>query len=102
MPRTKAFDQTEILDKVTGFFWQQGYNSTPPQAILDETGLSRSSLYDTYGDKHSLFLKCLQHYRDAEPGGVIKSLDHSEDPAAAIRKIFQAAWDHVRLEEQRK
>ena len=102
MPRTKTFDEVEILDKTTNLFWQQGYNGTAPQAILDETGLSRSSLYDTYGDKRSLFLQCLQHYRDRDTAFVIRFLDRSEDTGAAIRLIFQSAWEHVRNSRQRK
>ncbi|WP_431211456.1 TetR/AcrR family transcriptional regulator [Puia sp. P3] len=64
MPRTKSFNQEDMLDKAKDLFWRKGYNGTPPQDIIDETGLSRSSLYDTYGDKHSLFIKTLQRYRD--------------------------------------
>ncbi len=102
MPRTKSFDQVEILQKATHLFWEQGYNGTPPQAILDQTGLSRSSLYDTYGDKRSLFLQCLHHYRDSETAAVIRYLDASKDSATAIRRIFQGAWEHVRRSRHRK
>jgi TetR/AcrR family transcriptional regulator, transcriptional repressor for nem operon len=95
MPRTKSFDEVEVLDKATDLFWAQGYNGTPPQTILDGTGLSRSSLYDTYGDKHSLFLKCLQHYRDTETVMGIRYLDEAPDPAAAIRRLFQGYWEYA-------
>ena len=93
MPRTKSFDPDEILDKATDLFWQQGYNATPPQTILDGTGLSRSSLYDTYGDKHSLFLQCLRRYRDTETVAGIRYLDEAPDPAAAIRRLFLGYYD---------
>jgi TetR/AcrR family transcriptional regulator, transcriptional repressor for nem operon len=102
MPRTKSFDQEEILDKATNLFWRQGYNGTPPQDILDTTGLSRSSLYDTYGDKHSLFLQCLQRYRETETAIIIDYLDGSEDPAAAIRSVFLSAWEHTAKQRQQK
>ena len=102
MPRTKSFDQEEILDKATNLFWQQGYNGTPPQDILDTTGLSRSSLYDTYGDKHSLFLQCLQRYRETETEVLIGYLDGSEDSAAAIRRVFHSAWGHTVKQRQQK
>jgi TetR/AcrR family transcriptional regulator, transcriptional repressor for nem operon len=102
MPRTKSFDQEEILDKATNLFWQQGYNATPPQDILDTTGLSRSSLYDTYGDKHSLFLQCLRRYRETETEVLIDYLDGSEDSAAAIRKVFHSAWGHTVKQRQQK
>jgi TetR/AcrR family transcriptional repressor of nem operon len=102
MPRTKSFDQEQILDKATNLFWQQGYNATPPQDILDTTGLSRSSLYDTYGDKHSLFLQCLQRYRETETEVLIGYLDGSDDSAAAIRKVFHSAWGHTVKQRQQK
>jgi TetR/AcrR family transcriptional regulator, transcriptional repressor for nem operon len=96
MPRTKSFDPDEILDKATDLFWQQGYNATPPQTILDGTGLSRSSLYDTYGDKHSLFLQCLRRYRETETVTGIRYLDESPDPASAIRKLFLGYYDFAK------
>jgi TetR/AcrR family transcriptional repressor of nem operon len=95
MPRTKSFDEVEVLDKATDLFWARGYNGTPPQTILDGTGLSRSSLYDTYGDKRSLFLKCLQHYRDTETVAGIRYLDEAPDPTTAIRRLFQGYWDYA-------
>jgi len=102
MPRTKSFDELEILDKATDLFWSQGYNGTPPQDILDGTGLSRSSLYDTYGDKRTLFLRSLRRYRDRETAAAIDFLDNAEDPAVAIRRIFQGAYDHLVKAQERK
>jgi TetR/AcrR family transcriptional repressor of nem operon len=102
MPRTKSFDQREILDKATDLFWLQGYGATPPQDILDDTGLSRSSLYDTYGDKHSLFLQSLRRYRDRETAAAIRFLDESEDATLAIRQIFQHAYEVLVNMQQQK
>jgi TetR/AcrR family transcriptional repressor of nem operon len=92
MPRTKSFNEEDMLDKAKDLFWRKGYNGTPPQDIIDETGLSRSSLYDTYGDKHSLFLKTLQRYRDRETVAVIERLDKAEDIPLAIRQLFQETY----------
>jgi TetR/AcrR family transcriptional repressor of nem operon len=92
MPRTKSFNEEETLDKAMHVFWQKGYNGTPPQDILDGTGLSRSSLYDTYGDKHTLFLRTLHRYRQRETAFAIRYLDEAADPAQAIRNIFHGAY----------
>lgn len=102
MPRTKSFDELETLDKARNVFWEKGYNGTPPQDILDGTGLSRSSLYDTYGDKHTLFIKSLHRYRQTETAAAIEYLDAAADPAQAIRRIFHAAYDAMTAEEPRK
>lgn len=102
MPRTKSFDEIEVLERATDLFWTLGYNGTPPQTILDGTGLSRSSLYDTYGDKHTLFLKCLRHYRATETVAGIRYLDEAPDPAAAIRRLFQGYWEFAQAYRQNK
>ncbi len=92
MPRTKTFNEDEMLDKAKDLFWRKGFNGTPPQDILDETGLSRSSLYATYGDKHSLFMKTLQRYRDRETEAVVHHLDQAGDIPLAIRQLFQETY----------
>ncbi|HEY4336861.1 MAG TPA: TetR/AcrR family transcriptional regulator [Puia sp.] len=102
MPRTKSFDEVETLDKAKDVFWQKGYNGTPPQDILEGTGLSRSSLYDTYGDKRTLFIKALQRYRHSETAAAIEYLDGAADPAFAIRRIFHAAYDAFMTDQPRK
>ena len=102
MPRTKSFDELTTLDKAKEIFWEKGYNGTPPQDILDGTGLSRSSLYDTYGDKHSLFLKSLRRYRQTETATFIRYLDAASDPAQAIRRSFHAMYESAMSIEPRR
>jgi len=63
MARTKDFDENEVLAKAVHLFWLNGYNGTSMQDLVDGLGISRSSLYDTYGDKHTLFLKSLENYK---------------------------------------
>jgi len=62
MPRNKEFDYTEKLEVVRNLFWEKGYHATSMHDIVDAMKLNRSSIYDTYGNKHDLFLKCLSNY----------------------------------------
>ncbi|MBK1439606.1 TetR/AcrR family transcriptional regulator [Parapedobacter sp. ISTM3] len=89
MARTKVFDQDVILEKAMHVFWQKGYNATSAQDLVDNLGISRSSLYDTFGDKHSLFIKALQRYRKERIDPVIKGLDTAEDIEAYVKYIFE-------------
>lgn len=43
-------------------FWMKGYEATSVQELVDCMGINRGSLYDTFGDKHSLFLEALDQY----------------------------------------
>lgn len=65
MARTKDFDENEVLNKAVAIFWHKGYNGTSMQDLVDGLGISRSSLYDTYVDKHTLFIKALEAYQSA-------------------------------------
>lgn len=60
--RPREFDTSEMLEVVTKAFWDEGYAATSLSDLMDVTGLKKGSLYAAYGDKHSLFLKCLKNY----------------------------------------
>ncbi len=63
MARVKNFDKEEILKKATELFWKKGFHGTSVQDLVEHTGISRSSLYDTYGDKYKLFIETLKDYQ---------------------------------------
>lgn len=64
MARPRTFDEEAVLDKALECFWRQGYEATSLNDLLAATGLSRQSLYNTFGDKHSLFIRALSRYRE--------------------------------------
>lgn len=70
MADVKHFDQTAVLGVVVQLFWQQGLATTGIQDLVDATGVNRSSLYATFGDKHTLYLAALDRYLEeyALPG----------------------------------
>jgi len=61
MARTKDFDEDKVLQKAMNLFWHKGYNGTSMQDLVDGLGISRSSMYDTFGDKHTLFIRALEN-----------------------------------------
>ncbi|MGO1244924.1 MAG: TetR/AcrR family transcriptional regulator [Sphingobacterium sp.] len=91
-----------ILEKAMNLFWKKGYNATSAQDLVDFLGISRSSLYDTYGDKHTLFIKALKQYRKERIDPVIYAVDEPEDIEAYIRNIFEAAKKEALDEERSK
>lgn len=88
MARTKVFDEQEILSKAMNLFWEKGYYATSAQDLVKELGISRSSLYDTFGFKHSLFLKCLLKYRKEWIDPVIESANTITDAEMYIKSLF--------------
>lgn len=88
MARTKVFDEEEIISKAMNLFWEKGYYATSAQDLVKELGISRSSLYDTFGFKHSLFLKCLMKYRKEWIDPVIESANTITDAALYNKSLF--------------
>jgi TetR/AcrR family transcriptional regulator, transcriptional repressor for nem operon len=62
--RQKQFDDTSVVRAARDLFWQRGYASTSLADLEAATGLSRSSLYMTYGSKRGLFDRALRNYLD--------------------------------------
>lgn len=87
MARKKNFDETEVLEKALLLFWEQGYNATSIQDLVDHLGINRASIYDTWGDKHGLYLETLKHYRKFASTHLLKKL-RSDKSAKEIVKDF--------------
>ena len=88
MARTKAFDQTEVLRKIQKLFWDKGFNGTSVDDLVNTSGLSRSSLYDTFGDKENLFIASLELYRKENTAEMVERINHSKDVRQTISEIF--------------
>lgn len=73
MPRNKEFDYTDKLEVVRNLFWEKGYHTTSMHDIVAVMKLNRSSIYDTYGNKHDLFLKCLSNYATFKENQYLKA-----------------------------
>ena len=91
MARTKAFDTDQALDRAMHLFWSQGYEHTSMQDLVDVMGVNRGSLYDTYGDKHALYLKAVEryllHYTLKDVRAAMESPDR--DPKAIITSMLE-------------
>lgn len=62
MARNVEFDYTEKLEVARNLFWEKGYHATSMHDIVAAMDLNRSSIYNSYGSKQALFLKCLDNY----------------------------------------
>ncbi|WP_410585892.1 TetR/AcrR family transcriptional regulator [Amycolatopsis sp. lyj-23] len=62
MAGRKQFDVDEALRGAMHVFWRWGYSDASIDRLTEGTGLGRSSLYGTFGDKSTLFRESLQRY----------------------------------------
>lgn len=62
MARPREFDEDKVIKKAMTIFWERGYDATSIRDLEAATGLSRISIYNTFGDKEGLFLRALDLY----------------------------------------
>lgn len=91
MPRQKEFDEAEVLDQTIELFRARGYQSTSFADLTSELGVNRQSLYDTYGDKQTLFLAALKRYRGRALDQISALLATPGPVRPLIEKFFQGA-----------
>ena len=60
--RPREFDIEQVLDAAMHAFWAKGYEATSLADLMQATGLHKGSLYQTFGDKHALFVQALKRY----------------------------------------
>lgn len=62
MGRPREFDADEALDCALNLFWKKGYEGTSLSDLTVAMGITRPSLYATFGNKEELFRKALDRY----------------------------------------
>jgi TetR/AcrR family transcriptional repressor of nem operon len=62
--RPLAYSPDKVLDAAMRLFWRQGYEATSMQDLMKSMQLSKSSLYQAFGNKHQLFLRCMKRYHE--------------------------------------
>jgi len=88
MARKKNFDETEVLDKAVDLFWEKGYHATSIQDLVDGLGINRASIYDTWGDKHQLYLSALKRYRQNASSWLLNEIRTEQSALLIIRKFL--------------
>jgi len=102
MARTKDFDEKEVLAKAVELFWLKGYNGTSMQDLVDALGISRSSLYDTYVDKHTLYLKALEFYQNEGYTQIDDIVTDTSSAKDAIQKLLEFITNALLSDKQHK
>lgn len=100
MARKKEFDQEEVLTKAMYAFLHHGYEATSMQTLVTAMGINRGSLYDTFGDKRSLFLAAIAHYEATIVKNTVACLMTPDAGKQTIIDLFREIVVNMVREEQ--
>ena len=101
-PRPRSFDEGVVLDRAMDLFWALGFEATSMQNLVDHMGIGRQSLYNTFGDKHRLFLAALGRYQAQQHDGPMAVLAAPGADLAAVRAFLLGAAECLGAQEPRK
>jgi TetR/AcrR family transcriptional repressor of nem operon len=90
----KQFDRDEVLEKAMHLFWEHGYEATGMTRLVEHVGIGRQSLYDTFGDKRSLYLETLAHYFRTRVGPILAQLRAPGSPLDNVKAVF-GLWEKM-------
>jgi len=88
MPRPKAFDPAAKLDEAMLLFWSQGFDTTSIPKLEQALKINRFSIYDTFGDKRTLFIKVLERYTDSLVKALVVPLENGGGGIADLQAFL--------------
>ncbi len=84
----KQFDPEVALARAMEVFWAKGYEATSLSELLEQMGIGKKSLYDTFGNKRSLFLKALEYYAQTQVKSIRDQLLAPGSPLDNLEKVL--------------
>lgn len=94
MPRVKEFEPDAVLGRALELFWERGYEATSMADLVEHLGVNRASLYATFGDKHELYLRALERYREVQ-----NPVDGLSQPGPALPAVRELVESYVEQAE---
>lgn len=89
--RPREFDEADVLTRAATAFLKDGFEAVSYERIARDVGLSKPSLYNSFGDKTALFERALSDYAAKAHDHLATSFSDAESLQNAVEEIFNAA-----------
>ena len=88
MGKKRQFVEEEVLGKLANQFWKHGFFATKVDQLSDLTGLTKTSLYNAFGNKEALFLSAMNFYVEKSLEEMESYLDENESLSANLENLL--------------
>lgn len=99
--RPLGYDPDETLETAMNLFWENGYDATSLDDILNAANISKSSFYHMFGNKQQLFERCLNRYCNKQMILIEEALQQSSTGRDFIETFLHGLVDAVRKRKER-
>lgn len=90
MARPRAFDRDQVLREAIRVFCDKGFAAASTEELMQAMGLSRQSMYNTFGDKRQLYLLAMGEYQRTGVDDLIGRLNQGPTPLQALHDTLQS------------
>jgi TetR/AcrR family transcriptional regulator, transcriptional repressor for nem operon len=102
MARPREFNETAVLNAAIQCFWNKGYDATSVRDLAQRMGITSASLYNTFGEKRSLYRAALDQYVGESFGDRMARLEGHLPPRLALGAFFEEIIERSLSDKQRK
>ena len=93
--RPLTYDREDALDEAMALFWQHGFEATSLHDLMAVMHLSKSSFYQGFGNKHDLFVQCLDRYRTQTTAMLLERLELADSGYAFLADTLEWAIEEA-------
>ena len=87
--RPREFDDDEVMERVMNCFRCYGYDGTTFDQLVEDSGLSRSSLRNAFGDKDQLYEMALKRYTECKLAPTFQMLRDEKMGGDLLRSLLK-------------
>ncbi len=87
--RPRHFEEDVALDEAVKVFWAKGFDGASLDDLVAATGVSRPSLYATFGDKEALFLRCIERYTEQMGTLAVEALNNGAGVRSSMASFLR-------------
>ena len=91
--RPKKFERNAALADAAKVFWQQGYSATSMDDLGKAMGLNRPSIYNTFGNKETLYRESLAMFCGQLDHGIEQCISNTDDLQKGLIQFFDQALE---------
>ena len=95
-PRNTKPTKDKIIDAAFGLFYRQGYNQTTIDQVIEQSGVSRPTVYSHFSSKEDLCLEYLKERRTKELDVLKENARKAKSPKerylAVVKTMADVLW----------
>jgi TetR/AcrR family transcriptional repressor of nem operon len=95
MAKKRQFDENQVMNQISQYFWDHGYSATKMDELSELTGLTKTSLYNAFGNKEALFSKSVDFYIEQQLAPFNKELPDTLTLSEAVRGLFAMKFSNI-------